>query len=136
MKLPPPEESLAGCVFLPRIIAKARGIKSGELPPEYAARFGSSDGVDGLFLNWFGIGAEQVLEAAVTRDAAVVQWFERLPGATPRRVQEWNHTAVNLGRPGFPLADRIPIGPTSKYRHLANRGIQTIFELLRADEEG
>jgi Domain of unknown function (DUF5069) len=135
MKLPPPEASLAGCVFLPRIIAKARGLRAGDLPPEYAARFGSPDGVDGVFLHWFGLGAEQLLEAAAASDATVAEWFEGLPGAPAPRVKEWNHIAVNLGRPGFPLADRIPIGPTSKYRHLANRGIQTIFEMLRADEE-
>lgn len=135
MRLPPPEASLAGCVFLPRIIAKARALKTGELPPEYAVRFGGPGGVDELFLGWFGLQVDQVVAAAAGDDAAVAQWFEGVPGATAERVREWNHTAVNLGRPGFPLADRLPIAPTSKYRHLADRGLQTIFEMLNADEE-
>jgi hypothetical protein len=135
MKLPPPETSLAGCVFLPRIIAKARALRTGDLPPEFAGRFGAPDGVDGLFLRWFGLSADQITAAAASDDASVAQWFERVPGVTAQRVTEWNHMAVNLGRPGFPLADRLPIAPTSKYGHLADRGIHTIFEMLRADEE-
>ena len=39
MKLPSPRETLAGCVWLPRLLAKARQFQRGELPPDYAARF-------------------------------------------------------------------------------------------------
>lgn len=135
MKLPPPEESLAGCIFLPRIIAKARAIKTGELPHEYAERFGAPDSVDGVFLGFFGLSADQIAESAASSDASVAQWFEHVPGVTAQRVREWNHTAMNLGRPGFPMAERLPIALTTKYRHLANRGIETVFEMLNADEE-
>jgi hypothetical protein len=135
MKLPPPEAPLAGCMFLPRIIAKARAMKTGELPQEYAARFGAANGVDGLFLGFFDLSADQITEAAALDDAAVEKWFNEMPGVTAQRIREWNHTAVNLGRPGFPMADRLPIAPTSKYRHLANRGVETIFQILNADEE-
>jgi hypothetical protein len=135
MKLPPPEAPLAGCMFLPRIIAKARALKAGELPQEYAERFGAANGLDGLFLGFFGLSADQISEAASWDDAAVENWFEGVPGVTAQRIREWNHTAVNLGRPGFPMADRLPIRPSSKYRHLANRGIETIFQMLNADEE-
>jgi hypothetical protein len=135
MKLPPPEEPLAGCMFLPRIIAKARAMRAGDLPPEYAVRFGAANGLDGLFLGFFGLSVDQVSEAALLDDAAVEKWFEDVPGVTAQRIREWNHTAVNLGRPGFPMADRLPIKPTSKYGHLADRGIETIFQMLNADEE-
>ena len=122
-------------MFLPRIIAKARAMRAGELPREYAVRFGAASGVDGLFLGFFSLSADQITEAAAGDDAAVEKWFEGVHGATPQRIREWNHTAVNLGRPGFPMADRLPIAPTSKYSHLANRGIETIFQMLNADEE-
>jgi hypothetical protein len=46
MKLPSPEALVADCVFLPRIIAKARALKAGLLPEEYAVRFGAADTVD------------------------------------------------------------------------------------------
>src|SRR5262245_23220156 len=55
MKLPSPAATLAGCVFLPRIIAKARAIKTGVLPEEYAVRFGAPDSIDGLFLAFFDL---------------------------------------------------------------------------------
>jgi len=65
----------------------------------------------------------------------VEQWFESLPSTSAQRIKEWNHTAVNLGRPGFPMAARLPIALSTKYRHLVNRGIETIFEMLSADEK-
>lgn len=135
MKLPRPEARFAGCVFLPRIIAKARALKAGVLPPEYAARFGAPDALDGLFLGFFGLRAEQILEAAQLGDPALEQWFGSVPGASEQRIAEWNHTALNLGRAGFPMAERLPIALSTKYRHLAGRGIETIFEMLNADEE-
>jgi hypothetical protein len=135
MKLPPPEDRLAGCMFLPRIIAKARALTTGELPQEYAVRFGAPDTVDGLFLSFFELRVDKIAEAAVLSDASVAQWFESVPGVNPRRIREWNRTAVNLGRPGFPMAERLPIALSTKYRHLANRDIETIFEMLNADEE-
>jgi hypothetical protein len=134
MKLPPPEASLAGCVYLPRIIAKARALKAGVLPEEYAVRFGTADSVDGLFLAYFDLSAKQITEAAELSDASVEQWFAMVPSAGVQRVKEWNHKAVNFGRPGFPMAERLPIALSTKYRHLANRGIETIFEMLNADE--
>jgi hypothetical protein len=133
MKLPPPEATLAGCVFLPRIIAKARAYTAGLLPEEYSVRFGVPDGVDGLFLGFFTLSRDQIVEASVMSDASIAQWFESV--ASRERIEAWNHTALNLGRPGFPLAERLPITATSKYKHLANRRIETIFQMLNADEE-
>lgn len=134
MKLPPPEARIADCVFLPRIIAKARALKAGLLPHEYAERFGAPDAVDGLFLKFFSLRADQIVEAAELDDAAVAQWFTALPTGTAARISKWNHTALNLGRPGFPMAERLPVALSTKYRHLAGRGIKTIFEMLNADE--
>jgi hypothetical protein len=53
MKLPSPMEKLAGCVWLPRIIAKARLLKRGELAPDYVPRFCHPTGIDGQFISFF-----------------------------------------------------------------------------------
>src|SRR5688572_9967737 len=111
MKLPLPEAQVAGCVWLPRIIAKARAIQTGTLSEEYAIRFGAPDGVDGVFLRFFDLTKEQIAAAANQPDVAVARWFENLPTVSAKRIEEWNHISMNLGRPGFPLADRLPIGP-------------------------
>src|SRR5438309_11852314 len=122
MRLPSPETRLAGCAFLARIVAKARALRAGALPGDYAVRFGAADSVDGLFLAFFGLSAEQITEAAELSDESIAQWFETV--ANVPRIQEWNHVAVNLGRPGFPMAERLPIALSTKYRHLANRRIE------------
>ena len=43
--------------------------------------------------------------------------------------------AVNLGRPGFPMADRFPVALASVYKHVDSRGLTTVFEVLEADEK-
>lgn len=133
--LPTPYEQLAGCVWLPRIIAKARQITLGELPQEYVARFGQPDGADGQFLEFFSLTAADIIRAAKWSDAEIIAWFKALPSAQGNRIDLWNHVAVNLGRPGFPMAQRLPVALATKYSHLAGRNIDTIYAMLAADEE-
>ena len=134
MKFPRPEVALGKCIFLARIVAKARALNDGTLPEEYAVRFCAPDSVDGLFIAFFGLSRAQIQAAAALSDAAVVEWFESIPAASEPRIREWNHLALNLGRPGFPMAERLPIALRTKYAHVASRGIETIFEMLNADE--
>jgi hypothetical protein len=134
MPLPAPRDQLAGCIWLPRITAKARLFQSGQLPPEYAARFGVRDGVDEVFLRYFGIDRQTLIAASGGTDAQVAAWFLALPGATPERIGDWNHIAVNLGRPGFPLEARFPVGLATTYAHLAPLKPDSIFAMLEADE--
>lgn len=135
MKLPSPRQTLAGCVWLPRIIAKARQAKRGTLDPEYAARFCHPTGVDGLFVDFFRLTKEDLLEVCEASDESVAAWFVSPDSAGGRRIQEWNHLAVNLGRAGFPMADRLPIALATAYQHLGGQNLQTVFEVLEADEE-
>lgn len=132
--LPSPRATLAGCVWLPRIVAKVRAQASGVLPAEYGVRLGAPDGVDGQFLGFFGLTREQILQAGVRPDDAVANWFLGCPGVTAERIAAWNRTAVSLGREGFPMAERLPVALATKYAHLQGRGIQTVFEMLEADE--
>jgi hypothetical protein len=132
MKLPRPSEKLAGCVWLPRILGKARALQGGTLPPEYAANFCHPKAVDGLFLAHFGLSREDILSAATGENDAVAKWF--LSRTTPEHVDAWNQTALNLGRPGYPMADRLASALATTYKNVAGRGLATVFEVLEADE--
>ena len=134
MKLPAPQDTLANCVWLPRLLAKARRLKAGSLPPDYAARFCHPTGVDAQLLAFFQLTPDEVLTAATLGESAVVVWFHSLPTVNQARIAEWNHIAVNLGRPGFPLAERFPIAKTTTYKHIDSAGMETVFELIEADE--
>jgi len=133
MKLARPSEKLAGCVWLPRILGKARLLQAGALPPDYSARFCHPNGVDGVFLSHFGLNREDILAAAGLCDEEAGEWFLSRVGVEP--IQRWNKIAVNLGRPGYPMADRLPAGLATTYQRVAGRGLATVFEVLEADEE-
>lgn len=131
--LPRPVDRLADCVWLPRLIFKARRFAVGELPPEFAARFCHPTGVDGHFLAFFHLTREDILAVSGRDDAAVAEWFLS-SGERTSRIAEWNHVAVNLGRPGFPMAERLPVALEVAYPHVAHRNLQTVFEVLEADD--
>jgi hypothetical protein len=133
MKLPRPSEKLAGCVWLPRIFAKARQFQNGLLPQDYAARFCHPQGVDGVFLSHFPLSREDILSAAALTDEQAAEWF--LSRTSAERVEEWNQISPNLGRPGYPMAERFPVALATTYKHLASRGLTTVFEVLEADEK-
>jgi len=134
MELPRPEARIADCVWLPRLLAKCRAFHAGQLPEDYVVRLGHTTGVDGQFLRHFGVSKEQVLEITKGSDAAVLAWFQSLASATPESITTWNQVAINLGRPGSPMAERLPIALRTSYSHLAHRNFQTVFEVLNADE--
>lgn len=131
--LPRPVGRLAGCVWLPRLMFKARQFAAGELPPEFAARFCHPTGVDGQFLAFFQLTREEILAVSGKDDADVAEWFLSA-GERSSRIAEWNHVAVNLGRPGFPMAERLPVALEVAYPHVAHRNLQTVFEVLEADD--
>lgn len=134
MELPGPRVKFAGCVWLARLVAKARLLQAGQLPPAYAERFCSGNGVDRQLLTFFQLSREDVLELAHLADAEAVQWFAKRTGATPEHIERWNQLAVNLGRPGFPMAERLPVALATTYAHLEAKEISTVFEALEADE--
>ncbi len=133
MKLPSPREKLAGCVWLPRILAKARLFQAGELPPDYAANLCCPGRTDSFFMAHFGLSREEILAAAAWSDEKVSEWF--LSRNSAERIEQWNETAVNLGRQGYPLAERLPVGLATVYKNVAHLKPATIFEVLEADEK-
>lgn len=135
MKLPTPRDRLADCLWLPRLVAKARLLARGELPAEYVARFCHPGGVDGHFLAHFELTRDDIVTAAANPDAEIARWFSAQPNAAAR-IAAWNRLAPNLGRPGFPMAERLPVALATTYCHLDASKITTVFEALEADEAG
>jgi hypothetical protein len=123
-------------MWLPRIIAKARLIESGALPAEYAARFCHPTGVDAQFLRFFELQKEDIIRASRGTDEQVVSWFGNLTAARPTLISQWNDLAPNLGRPGFPMAERLPIALATTYNHLDPSQFGSVFEVIEADEGG
>lgn len=134
--LPSPRATLVGCLWLPRIIAKARLVESDALPSEYADRFCHPTGVDAQFLRFFELQKEDVLRASRGTDKQVAVWFGALTARRPSRISQWNDFAQNLGRPGFPMADRLPIALATTYKHLEPSKFSSVFEVIEADEGG
>ena len=135
MNLPAPKDRLAGCVWLPRILAKARLLQRGELPADYADRFCHPTGVDALFLNHFRLKRDDILAAADKPDDVVAAWFLAHPEANAANLAKWNDVALNLGRPGYPLAERFPIAKATVYKNVDSTAMTTVFELLEADDK-
>jgi Domain of unknown function (DUF5069) len=134
--LPMPRATLLGCMWLPRIIAKARLSESGALPPDYADRFCHPTGVDAHFLQFFGLQKEDIINVARGTDEQVASWFHSLTAGFPALIPDWNHLAQNLGRAGFPMAERLPIALATTYKHLESSKFSSVFEVIEADEGG
>ena len=73
------------------------------------------------------------MEAGGGDDARAAEWF--LARHSAECIKQWNHTALNLGRPGYPLADRLPVVLATTYKNVAGRGLTTVFEVIEADEQ-
>jgi Domain of unknown function (DUF5069) len=132
-----PADTLSGVMWLPRFIDKARMHLAGTLPPDYAFAFCHPRGVDGVFLAFFGLEKDDFIEAVKTAgpdDAPVAAWFLRQRGATPDKIAEWNATAPQLGRPGFPMHDVLPWTLRKFYHGPPEHAPDTMFKLLDFDE--
>ncbi len=134
MTLPPPHKRMASCVWLPRIIAKARLLQADMLPDDYMLRFCAATGVDGQFLNFFGISRQDILAIAPHTNTKVLAWFKALPTAKLSRIKKWNQHAESLGRPGMPMADRLEYAKTSVYSHLDTSKVESLFQMIELDE--
>lgn len=134
MNLPAPSARLASCVWLPRILAKARLLQRNELPPEYAERFCHPTGVDHQFLSHFRLRREDIVAAASQGDEEVAAWFLARPEGSTESIARWNDIALNMGRPGYPLADRFAVAKATIYKNVDATGMTTVFEILEADD--
>lgn len=136
MKLPHPKEQLAGCVWLPRLIAKIRVFLSGALPVSYRVAFGSRIGVDGYFIRHFRLTMPQVVAAvrSASTDDEVATWFLRRPGVTPQSIADWNALALKLGSAGQPGCLTLQIVKWFLYPKSRFGAPGSIFEAIAIDE--
>lgn len=134
MNLPSPRKRMGGCVWLPRIIAKARLLQADLLPDDYMLRFGAATGVDGHFLKHFGLTIDEILKIAPHTNRDVLAWFKALATAKAAAIKKWNSQAENFGRAGYPMADRLEYVKTHVFAHLDTSGVETIFGIIELDE--
>lgn len=106
MKLRRPQEKLAGCVWLPRFIDKARNHFAGTLPPDFVGPFCHPLATDGVFLAHFEIEKNEIMEVinrSDGKDETVVAWFKSRRQYTEETVAAWNILAPNIGKEGYPM---------------------------------
>ena len=135
--LPPPRAKLAGCLWLPRLVSKARFMAINRLPPENARRFCHPEGVDGHFLQSFDLTREELMDAVAKHrsDGEIAAWFRARPGVDLKRIARWNVLADNLGRPGYPMADRFVSSLATVFPNIDPLTVETIFDLITRDEK-
>lgn len=136
LKLPRPQDQLAGCVWLPRFAEKARRFLDQQLPFIYRAAFGSRLGIDGAFLRHFSLTTDQFL-IAVRRsadDAALANWFLAHPTVTPERIVEWNRRAALLGTKGHPGYLTRHLIKWVFYPKSVVTPVNSLFEAIEQDE--
>jgi hypothetical protein len=136
MNLPDPEETLAGCCWLPRILAKARAYTRGSLPHSYRMAFGSRIGVDGYFCRHFNISRAELLAAvnATAVDEKLAKWFLAQPLITPASVAEWNDLAPKLGSKGYPGYCTLHLVKWMLYPKSISIPTRSIFAAIQRDE--
>ena len=137
MKLRAPWDCLAECVWLARLTDKARLMKKGQLPPDYAMLLGHPRGIDGRFLGHFGFDKDSTLEILplLPDDESVERWFRAQAGVTADSIRSWNDLAPNLGKSGWPGERELAFAIQRFCRGPAgNSAVETLFELIRLDE--
>lgn len=134
MKLPAPRDEQCGCIWLPRIRAKAQRFKAGTLSKDYLRPFCHPVAADGHFLAQFNTDKDSLIAACDLPDAEFEAWFLSLPDNNNERIAEWNEIAVNLGRPGYPMDERFVWALENLYPELMQYDPETVFEMIEYDE--
>src|SRR2546430_11036212 len=96
-----PLEKLAGCYYLARLTDKIRLELLGQLSEDYRPYLFHRHGADTQFMNYFGLGKEEIIEAVKasnTDDARIAVWFEQRTGLDEEKRKNWNDLAVNRGQ--------------------------------------
>lgn len=131
-----PFEKLAGCYHLARITDKIRLHLAGELPTDYQLPLFHQRGVDGFFMNHFGLGKEELLAMvkASENDADVSTWFESRIGNDDQKKNSWNEFSVNLGRPGHPMHETLAWAKKKYNSQCTDPTVDSVFLSIDWDE--
>ncbi len=133
-----PWDQLAGCMWLPRFVDKARLHLAGELPADFQKPFCHPLGTDGAFFNHFDLDREEII--GVVRDSAgdddaVARWFTARPPGTPASIAAWNELAPRLGLPGTVMERSFRWALRHFYgNESADPRVRTVFTGLAWDE--
>ncbi len=137
MNLRLPQEQLAGCCWLPRLVDKIRAAQRNQLPMIYRLAFGSHLGIDGYFLRHFRMSFQVLRHAVQTsaNDEALAYWFTQQSHCTPETIQDWNRFAPNIGKqghPGYVLRHLLKwVFMPQSIRH----PVSSLFEAIEQDEQ-
>ena len=132
-----PFEKLAGCYYLARLTDKIRLEILGELPEDYRPYLFHGHGADTQFLNYFGLSKEEMVAAVKASDhddARMAAWLEQRAGLDEVKRNCWNELAVNLGRPGYPMAKTLVWDKQNLLPHCPDPSIDTVFKAIEWDE--
>ena len=132
-----PFEKLAGCHHLARFTDKIRLHLEGKLPEDYQMPLFHQRGVDGFFMNHFGLTKEELLAAVKESnhdDAKVAAWFETRIGNDEQKKKSWNELSVNLGKPGQPMHETLAWAKKKYNSQCNDPSIDSVFKSIEWDE--
>jgi len=132
-----PFETLAGCHHLARLTDKIRLHLAEQLPEDYQKPLFHPRGVDGFFMNHFGLSKEELLAAVRTSnhdDAAMAVWFESRIGNNEEKKKSWNELAVNLGKPGQPMHETLEWAKKKWNFPGDDPNLDSVFKTIEWDE--
>jgi hypothetical protein len=131
----PYDQSVADTFHWARFIDKVRQHLVGTLPNEYAKVLGHSHGVDGQFLDHFGLTIELVTKAVDGKtDTELAEWLERTMDNYAVKRNSWNELAPNLGKPGFPMDRIVKIAVKRIYKEVIWSPELSVFDIIDIDE--
>lgn len=136
MKLRRPQDELAGCCWLARIVDKVRAAQGGDFPLLYRLSLGSPIGIDGHFLRHFHLPFHQFKTAVLeTRtDDGLAQWFLSQPNVNTQAITRWNEYAPKLGTPGYPGSMLRHLIKWFVYPKACKKPVNSLFEMIEQDE--
>ena len=136
MKLRRPQETLANCCWLARMVDKVRAAEGPGFPFLYRLSLGSPIGIDGFFLRHFNLSFRAFRKAILESrtDENLATWFLAQPGITPQRIAAWNGYGPKLGTPGYPGSVFKHLAKWVVYRKLLNHPVDSFFEMIEQDE--
>jgi hypothetical protein len=129
-----PRETMAGWVYLPRLIDKVRLHLAGQLPPDYQENF--TKGFDERWLKAAGVTADQFIEVVKNSitDGQVCDWVQKNVDKSEADKNSFNTFILNRGNDGDE-AVRARLETRKKELGLAQRAdIQTFVNMIDADE--
>lgn len=125
---------MAGWVYLPRFVDKARLHLAGKLHKDYQENF--TKGFDGAWLKSSGVTAEQfidVVKNSIT-DGQVADWVSKNVKRTDAQKAEFNNFVLNRGRDADDVRERLKM--RLKEANLSHRtDIETFVDFIDADEK-